>query len=131
MCAQFFWLKTHCVAQPYCEKGNSLRAGFELPAEGIEIYRESVLDYSENEKPDNAIARNTAATRAIATFILGSIPCTPGGSSLIAFGFMSVALSPDGRCLPIVFLAGLGVTVYGAIRTPLRTRKELKCSDFA
>jgi hypothetical protein len=89
------------------------------------------LDYSDNEKLVNAIDRNTAATRALAIFILGSIPWTLGGLSLIVLGFLSVALDPDSRGLPFLFLAGLGIAIYGAVRTLLQAYKELKYSAFS
>jgi hypothetical protein len=90
------------------------------------------LQYSDNEKLVNAIDRNTAATRAVAIFLIGSMPWILGGLATVAFSFMLFSVSPDESypLSPLLLVTGSGVVVYGAIRTLIRALRELKFSEF-
>ena len=81
---------------------------------------------SDLEKLIQAVNRNTAATRAIATFLLGFIPWGIAGLPIVAFGLFRISSWPyDGVAYVAV---GSLVILVGAIVTIVRAFGELKRS---
>jgi hypothetical protein len=82
-----------------------------------------MLSEDQNKSLINAVDRNTAATRAIAIFLLGSIPWVIAGSLAILFGTIT------GDAGIIFMLMGAGLILWGVIATMIRAFKELAFSD--
>lgn len=85
---------------------------------------------SESQKLVDAIDRNTAATRAIAIFLLRSIPWTLGGVGLMALGFIALTTTESSEGGLLFVVLGIGVMLYGSIRTLVMALRELAYSEF-
>jgi hypothetical protein len=83
-----------------------------------------LLSEDQNKSLINAVDRNTAATRAVAIYLLGSIPWVLAGSLAILFGTIT------GDAGIIFMLLGAGLILFGVITTMIRAFKELAFSDF-